>query len=168
LKLNQTLNQVSRGQRIQGLLALSLSAKPEVLLIDEATAVLDPFIRNRLMMELERINRETGMTVLIATNIATEVAVLKGRLLIMQGGKLVIDRSAEKMSEGFIKIRVSANEIDETQHSGFSFLERNQDGSYSFLGRAETLPALSASYLVDQRSITIDELFIFFSERRTA
>ncbi|MNT55335.1 putrescine/spermidine ABC transporter ATPase protein [compost metagenome] len=139
---------------------------PHVLLIDEATAVLDPFIRNRFMLEIDQRNKKTGMTTIIATNIGTEIAVLKGRLLIMQKGSLVVDRAAENISDGFAKIRVSSSEADKTIAAGFSFLEQNLDGSISFLGKEEGLSKLNFAYQGDKRSISVDEIFIFYSDRK--
>jgi ABC-2 type transport system ATP-binding protein len=168
LDLTKKLTSVSRGQKIQGLLALTLATRPEVLLIDEATAVLDPFIRSRFMMEIERLNKSFGMTVVIATNIGTEISVLQGRLLIMKLGKLVVDRPVDKMTEGFTKIRVRSEYLEQAIEAGFSFIEQNKDATFSFVGLSENLNRLSCEFLPDQRAITVDEIFIFFSDRKTS
>lgn len=166
LKLTDTLTSVSRGQRMQGLLALSLSCAPEILLIDEATAVLDPFIRNRFMLEIDHLNKSIGMTTVIATNIGTEVALLKGRLLIMEQGKVVVDKPAELIGDDFVKIRVKAADVNEMIGVGFSLIEKNEDESISFLGKSHALANVRVSYLEDKRSISVDEVFIFHSDRK--
>jgi ABC-2 type transport system ATP-binding protein len=166
LKLSDTLTAVSRGQRMQGLLALSLSCGPEILLIDEATAVLDPFIRNRFMMEIDRLNKVNGMTTVVATNIGTEVALLKGRLLIMEQGKLVVDKPAESIGDGFVKVRAALTDADEMINSGFSLIEKNEDNSISFLGKKDELSKLRIEFLEDKRAISVDEIFIFHSDRK--
>lgn len=95
LKLTENLTQGSRGQKVQGLLALTLAVHPEVLLIDEATAVLDPYVRTALMRELETLNSKNQMTLILATNIANEITSLKGRLIMLKDGRVVMDRSDE-------------------------------------------------------------------------
>lgn len=166
LKMSDSLMAVSRGQRMQGLLALSLSCEPEILIIDEATAVLDPFIRNRFMMEIDRLNKAKGMTTIVATNIGTEVALLKGRLLIMEQGKLVVDKSAEAIGDGFVKVRVALADVDAMISAGFSFIDKNEDDSISFLGIQEDLSKLKMGYQEDKRAISVDEIFIFHSDRK--
>lgn len=165
LSLTSNLSAVSRGQKIQGLLALTLALQPQVLLIDEATAVLDPFVRSRLMLEIDRRNKEFGMTTIVATNIATEVASLRGRLLIMKNGVIVTDRSSENLSEGLSKIRVPQAHINKLAQTGFSYIGPNSDGSMNFLGAQKNLIKLDVEYSEDRRAITIDEVFILFSDR---
>jgi ABC-2 type transport system ATP-binding protein len=168
LKFSDTLTAVSRGQRMQGLLALSLSCGPEILLIDEATAVLDPFIRNRFMLEIDRLHKTNGMTTVVATNIGTEVALLKGRLLIMEQGKLVVDKSAEAIGDGFVKVRIALADVDQITSAGFSLIDKNEDDSVSFLGKREELAKLKVHFLEDKRAISVDEIFIFHSDRKKA
>jgi ABC-type multidrug transport system ATPase subunit len=165
---SQSLHVVSRGQRIQGLLALTLATRPETLLVDEATAVLDPFIRNRLLIEVSRLNRGTGMTVVIATNIATEVASLKGRALIMSEGRIKLDRLSEELEEGFVKVRLREEGVRAQSLEGLSFLRSNGDGTMSFIGQASDLQKLSLPYEEDRRALTIEEVFIYYSDRRLA
>ena len=98
IKMTQNLTGVSRGQKVQGLLALALATKPETLLIDEATAVLDPYVRGAIIKEIDALNRTTGMTLLLATNLANEIVSLRGRVIVLRGGKVVDDRTADKIN----------------------------------------------------------------------
>lgn len=98
IALTQNLTQVSRGQKVQGLTALALATAPDTLLIDEATAVLDPFVRTAIMKEIELLNQRNGMTVVLATNLANEFVSLKGRVLILREGKIVDDQQAESIN----------------------------------------------------------------------
>lgn len=165
LTFQSHLGGMSRGQRVQALLSLSLAVRPEIILIDEATAVLDPYMRNRFMMELDFQNRESGLTVIIATNIATELKSLKGRLLIMKNGKLASDRSSEVLSEGFKKIRVTRSQLEFVAQAGFSFIGANTDGSVTCIGRVENVEKFQLDFQDDNRLITAEEVFIFFSDR---
>lgn len=168
LDSSKNLQGVSRGQRIQALMALSLAASPEVLLIDEATAVLDPFIRNRLISEIETLHKKTGMTVIIASNIATELTGLQGRLIILRDGQVVIDREAENVSHGFCKIRVEADDKNKAIDLGLTYLDRNSDGSHTFIGPSQAINNPMFKYKMDQRNISFEEIFMFFSDRRAA
>lgn len=167
LSLNGDLMSVSRGQKIQGLLALSLSVHPEVLIVDEATAVLDPFIRNRVVMEIERLNEAIGMTAIIATNIASEISGLKGRLCIMRDGNILVDGSSSLLGDGFSKIRVSPDYLDSAAKAGFSYLERSEDGTCILIGESSRLEHVEFKYLIDRRAISVEEVFIHFSDRES-
>jgi ABC-type multidrug transport system ATPase subunit len=164
----KNLEGVSRGQRIQALMALSLATSPEVLLVDEATAVLDPFIRNRLISEIETLHKKTGMTVVIASNIATELTGLQGRLIILRDGQVVIDREAENVSHGFCKIRVEPEDKNKAIDLGLTYLDRNSDGSHTFIGPSHAINNPMFKYKMDQRNISFEEIFMFFSDRKAA
>lgn len=167
LDVSQNLTQVSRGQKIQLLIGLALATRPEVLLIDEATAVLDPYMRNRLIVEIESLNRQTGVTVIFATNLATELTALPGRLLIMQQGRVVVDRDSEHLRDGYVKVRVAAEDFEVARNAGFSLIDKNEDGTYSFIG-TQALAEKLTNFKPDARMTSIEEIFIFHSERKSA
>lgn len=167
MDISRNLTQVSRGQKVQAILALTLAVQPEILLIDEATAVLDPFIRARLMSEIEQGNRKNSMTTIIATNIASEIVRMRGRLLIMRRGQIAVDRASHDFVQDLCKIRAAPDQADAIARSGFCFIEQNEDGSWSFIGPATELPRLGAPHQLDARAMTIEEIFIYHSDRST-
>jgi len=74
-------------------LAGVLAAQPEVLVLDEPTAGLDPRGRNQLVALIRQLHREEGMTVIWVTHTMEEVAELADRLLVLQEGRLVLEGS---------------------------------------------------------------------------
>ena len=62
--------------------------QPEVLVLDEATAMLDPRGRQDVLDVVERLHRERGMTVVMITQYMEEAARC-GRVAVMNGGRLV-------------------------------------------------------------------------------
>ncbi len=89
--------QLSSGQKRLVALASVLSSKPEVFILDEPTAGLDPSGRSNLYGLLKRLNRENGLTVLICTHHLDEAAALTDTVLVLQGGRLVLKGPAEKI-----------------------------------------------------------------------
>ncbi|MGN1164725.1 MAG: ATP-binding cassette domain-containing protein, partial [Candidatus Ornithospirochaeta sp.] len=71
---------------IAGLLALN----PEVLVLDEATAMLDPKGRKDVLSLLHRLNKEHGKTIILITHHSDET-MDAGRIMVIDGGKIVFD-----------------------------------------------------------------------------
>ncbi|MDX9741087.1 MAG: ABC transporter ATP-binding protein [Gammaproteobacteria bacterium] len=91
--LDRPYGSLSAGQRTRVSLAKSLLNRPQVLLMDEPTASLDPDTADRVRGRLEAYRRETGATILLASHNMQEVERLCDDVLIMKGGRIV-DRGA--------------------------------------------------------------------------
>ncbi len=81
---------LSGGQRRRVALAGVLALKPRVLVLDEPTAGLDPGARAALLKQLTRLNRETGLTIVIATHSMDDLAEIADRIAILAQGRVVL------------------------------------------------------------------------------
>ena len=80
---------LSGGQKQRVAIAGILAMQPDMIVLDEATSMLDPVGRQEVMGTLLRLNREEGMTVIIITHHMDE-AVRADRVLVLDAGKLVL------------------------------------------------------------------------------
>ena len=81
---------LSGGQKQRVAIAGVLAMRPRVIVMDEPTAMLDPSGRAEVMAAVSRLNRETGMTVVLITHHMDEAA-QADRVIVMQGGKVALD-----------------------------------------------------------------------------
>jgi len=79
---------LSGGQRTRVALALALGKRPELMLLDEPMADLDPLARHELMGTLMAHAAEHGTTVLMSSHIVTELADACDHLLLLGGGRI--------------------------------------------------------------------------------
>jgi ABC-2 type transport system ATP-binding protein len=87
--LGRKAGQLSAGQKTRVALAKSLINRPELLLLDEPTASLDPDTGDLVRSWLERYRAESGCTILLASHNMDEVARLCGSVLMMRQGRIV-------------------------------------------------------------------------------
>ncbi|RPJ04884.1 MAG: ABC transporter ATP-binding protein, partial [Deltaproteobacteria bacterium] len=80
---------LSGGEAQRTSLARALATQPEVLLLDEPFASLDPPTRESLITDLERILRQTRTTTILATHDRTEALRLSDRIAVMNRGKIL-------------------------------------------------------------------------------
>ena len=83
-------HRLSGGQKQRIAIAGMLAMEPRILVLDEATAMLDPKGREELLSTVYELNRKNGMTVVMITQYMEE-AVMADRLVVMSGGKIVMD-----------------------------------------------------------------------------
>ncbi|KOO48441.1 energy-coupling factor ABC transporter ATP-binding protein [Viridibacillus arvi] len=90
VKMDQFLNHepqhLSGGQKQRVAIAGALALKPKLLILDEATSMLDPQGRAEVLATVQALREETGLTVLSITH-DLEEAILADRMLFMNGGK---------------------------------------------------------------------------------
>ena len=86
--VGRSARSLSGGEAQRVSLTRALVLEPEVLLLDEPFAALDPTAREALMDDLERVLRETGTTAVLVTHDRTEALRLGDRVAVMMGGRI--------------------------------------------------------------------------------
>lgn len=93
--------ELSGGQKRRVAIAGVLAMKPEILILDEPTAGLDPFAHRDVLELIRRIHRQERMTILLVSHNMGDIAELADRVLVMNRGKLVMNGTpAEVFSRG--------------------------------------------------------------------
>jgi ABC-2 type transport system ATP-binding protein len=91
--LNRPAGQLSAGQKTRVALAKALINRPELLLLDEPTASLDPDTGDLVRTWLEQYRAESGCTILLASHNMAEVERLCSQVVMMKKGQ-VVDRGS--------------------------------------------------------------------------
>ena len=86
---DSTPSRLSGGQKQRIAIAGVLAIKPDIIILDESTAMLDPKGRREVMSVVARLNKEEGMTVILITHFMEE-ALLADRLVVLNCGQLVM------------------------------------------------------------------------------
>ncbi len=99
--LDRPTGKLSAGQKTRVSLAKSLLNRPEVLLLDEPTASLDPDTADWVRTHLENYRRDRGATVLLASHNMAEVERLCERVIMMKRGKIEDDDTPPRLLERY-------------------------------------------------------------------
>jgi ABC-2 type transport system ATP-binding protein len=95
--LDRPTGKLSAGQKTRVSLAKALLNRPEVLLLDEPTASLDPDTADWVRARLERYRSEHGTTILLASHNMSEVERLCERVIIMKKGRIEDDDTPARL-----------------------------------------------------------------------
>ena len=87
---------LSGGQKQRIAIAGVIAMRPECIVLDEPTAMLDPQGRKEVISTIERLNRESGITVLLITHHMTE-AIRAQRVIVMDEGRILTDGTPKQV-----------------------------------------------------------------------
>ena len=93
---HKKIEQLSKGYRQRVGLANALLHNPEVLILDEPTTGLDPNQLIEIRDLIKKVAKESGKTVLLSTHIMQEVEAICDRVIILNKGKLIHDKSIKE------------------------------------------------------------------------
>ena len=115
--LNRAAGELSAGQKTRVALAKSLINRPDVLLLDEPTASLDPDTGDMVRGWLERYRAESGCTILLASHNMAEVERMCDEVLMLKQG-----RAVDRGTPGELLSRYGRDDLEQV----FLYIARNR------------------------------------------
>ena len=97
-------HKLSGGQKQRVAIAGVVAMRPDCLILDEATAMLDPRGREQVMQTIHRLNRDRGITVVAITHYMEEAA-QADRVLVMSQGEVVMEGTPKEVFSQTEKVR---------------------------------------------------------------
>ncbi len=91
-----TVSRLSGGQKQRVAIAGVLALKPKIMILDEATAMLDPRGRKEICDVVKKLHEEEGITVLLVTHFMEE-ALLADRAIVMNKGQIVMNAAPKEI-----------------------------------------------------------------------
>lgn len=166
----RNVKQLSGGQQQRVAMARALVTEPTVLLLDEPLGPLDLKIRQRMQIELKRIQRTVGTTFIYVTHDQGEALTMSDRIAVMNKGKIeqigeskeIYERPKTKFVAGFIG---ETNFIEGTCNSDGYFDVKNSshkilvDVPEEFVGKCALLSIRPEKIFVGRKLKDVDNVF---------
>ena len=166
LNLDKKYGELSTGQKKQCDLVMALSHKPELILLDEPTAGLDPVVRNEILELLMLHMQDEKVTIFYSTHITSDLEKACDYLVYIQKGKIIMNVEKDELLSQYCIVR------------GAKELFNDEEIKKELLGVRQT--SLGGEALVKNRKIaeelfgdevkyskpTIEEIMVFLAEER--
>ena len=95
---------LSGGQKRRVAIAGVLAMKPEVLILDEPTAGLDPKGRDEILDQIAKLQKETGITVILVSHSMDDVAKYVDRIIVMNKGSVMYDDEPREVFRHYMEL----------------------------------------------------------------
>lgn len=134
---------LSGGQKQRVAIAGILAMQPECIVLDEPTAMLDPSGRKDVLDTLLRLNKETGITVILITHYMDEAA-LAQRNIVMNDGVVVADTEPEKLFSQVELLENAGLSVPQTAELAYKLKKHGIDIGDNILTENDCADALTA------------------------
>lgn len=98
---NQSPFELSGGQKRRAAIAGVLAMQPEVLILDEPTAGLDPRGRDEILDQIAKLHKERQMTIILVSHSMEDIARYADRIMVMNRGEKVYDGTPKEVFEHY-------------------------------------------------------------------
>ena len=157
-----SIRRFSKGMQKQAAFHLTLSARPDVLILDEPVDGLDPVMRRQVMSLVLSDVAERGTTVLISSHNLRELEDVCDHVGILDHGKMLLEKSLADMQGGTVKLQIVGD-----APAGFPILHDSRSGRLStFMLRGsspqgeERCRQMNPPYF-DVLPLSLEEIFIY-------
>ena len=119
-------HKLSGGQKQRVAIAGIIAMKPQCIVLDEPTAMLDPRGRREVMKTVRRLNREYGITVLFITHYMDEAA-KADRVIVMDEGKIILDGSPKKVFSNVKTLKKAGLDVPQATELSLALFDEGID-----------------------------------------
>lgn len=167
VKETAPLRSLSKGMLKQSAFWLSMSCRPEILLLDEPVDGLDPVMRRQVMSILMSDVAEYGTTVLLSSHNLRELEDVCDHVGILHHGKVLLERSLSELQDSICKIQILFGDTPPKELPGLKILHESAAGrlkTYIVRGAPDVTQAKLAVYnplYVEALPLTLEEIFIY-------
>ena len=137
----QSPGKLSGGQKQRVAIAGVMAMKPECIILDEPTAMLDPNGRREVIKTVHELNRAEGITVLLITHYMEE-AIDADRIIVMDGGRIVMDGKPAEIFSRVKELKAYGLDVPQVTELAYELKEARMPLSDGILTREQLVREL--------------------------
>jgi ABC-2 type transport system ATP-binding protein len=169
---NKKVKEISKGSKMKLSLALALAHRPQLLLLDEPTAGLDPVVRHDLLEELLEVIQDENRSVLLSSHIVGDLEKVSDYVAFLRQGQLILSDDKESILEKWRQVHFRLphenGKLKQLAHLFTYFKRQNNSfqgitGTYNdkLLNNLQTMGAENIQIL----PLTLEEIMVVISKR---
>ena len=162
LPANKLIREFSRGMKMKLSLAAALAHRPRLLILDEATAGLDPVVRDEILDEFLAFIQDEDHAILISSHITSDLEKAADYITYLHQGKVVLSEAKDVILDSYGRAAGTAEQFAQVDPAD---LVRVRRGSFGWEGLVADRAAFQRKYrdlLVEKT--TLEDIMLFIGK----
>jgi len=156
----KTVKEYSRGMKMKLSIAVALSHRPQLLVLDEATSGLDPVVRNEILdVFLDFIQDETH-SIFMSSHILSDLEKACDYITFLHQGKVIFSDEKDRITEQYGVLKCSEKELESIDPSLIVGKRKNAFGAEALVLKSK----LRGGYLID--NATVEDMMLFYIKEK--
>lgn len=158
IKDNQALKTLSKGMRKKLEIATSLSHRPKLLILDEATSGLDPVVRNEVLEIFMKFLEDEEHTILLSTHITSDLENIADKIVFVDKGKKILDIDREKLFNDYGILKCESSQLEKIDKEDMVSYKKNKYNVEVLIKDRKNCKKKYKDFVIDK--ITLEELMV--------
>lgn len=134
-------------------IAVALSHDAKLLILDEATAGLDPVAREEVLEVLLEFVKDKKRSILLSSHITSDIEKIADELIFIKKGEIILKVSKDELLNNYSMITCTPHQLKHINHKQIIAYKHQKDGVEVLLSRKRDLPPL-----FNQKDFSIDDI----------
>ena len=162
----KTVKELSRGMKMKLSLAAALAHRPRLLILDEATAGLDPVVRDSILEELLSFVSDEEHAVLLSSHITGDLEKIADYITYLHRGQVILSGPKDEILERYGQVGCSAAQLAALEPELLTRVRRGEFGCHALVADRAAFQRVHPELSVEP--VTLDDIMLFVGKGEAA
>jgi ABC-2 type transport system ATP-binding protein len=160
LPSNKKIKELSKGMKMKFSLAIALSHKAELIIMDEPTAGLDPVFRRELLDILYGIIQNENVSIFFSTHITNDLEKIADYITFINEGQIIFSKTKDDILENYALVKGAKELLDSDTRKEFIAVRENSFGFEALTDKPNNIKRLFKQNIIIERP-TLEDIMVY-------